>query len=115
MSEVVGWAAAVILLITIGRQVYTQWRSGSTAGVSKWLFVGQTAASAGFVLYSYLVKDWVFVTTNSAMLVTAIVGQINYFCQNRRSAKAEGAARYTPGSLSEEPSTKAPPEVLSIR
>ena len=36
---------ATILLLTIGRQVYTQWRDGTSQGVSKWLFVGQLAAS----------------------------------------------------------------------
>jgi MtN3 and saliva related transmembrane protein len=36
VTELIGWAAAAILVATIGRQVYTQWRAGTTAGVSKW-------------------------------------------------------------------------------
>jgi MtN3 and saliva related transmembrane protein len=46
----IGWLASIILLATIGRQVYTQWRTRSTAGVSKWLFIGQVAASVGFAI-----------------------------------------------------------------
>jgi len=53
-TEVIGWAAAAILLLTIGRQVFTQWRDRTTAGLSRWLFVGQLAASTGFVVYSWL-------------------------------------------------------------
>ena len=26
--ELIGWAGAVVLLLTLGRQVYTQWRDG---------------------------------------------------------------------------------------
>jgi uncharacterized protein with PQ loop repeat len=77
-SELIGWAAAVILLLTIGRQVYTQWRDRTSQGVSHWLFIGQLAASVGFVIYSWIQRDWVFVTTNALMLVTALVGQWIY-------------------------------------
>ena len=89
VTELIGWAAAAILVATIGRQVYTQWRAGTTAGVSKWLFVGQVSASAGFVVYSWLARDWVFVATNAVMLGTAVLGQCIYLrnCRkNRRSA-----------------------------
>jgi uncharacterized protein with PQ loop repeat len=53
MTELIGWMAATVLLATMGRQVYTQWRDGTSQGVSKWLFVGQLAASLGFVMYSW--------------------------------------------------------------
>ena len=39
-TELIGWISAVILLATIARQVYAQWRAGTTAGLSKWLFIG---------------------------------------------------------------------------
>jgi uncharacterized protein with PQ loop repeat len=87
-TELIGWAAAAILVATIGRQVYTQWRAGTTAGVSRWLFVGQVSASTGFVAYSWLLRDWVFVATNAVMLATAVLGQCIYLrnCRkNRRS------------------------------
>jgi len=77
-TEAIGWTAAAILLLTIGRQVYTQWRDGSTQGVSRWLFIGQLAASTGFIVYSWLVGNWVFVVTNVLMLATAAVGQWIY-------------------------------------
>lgn len=77
-KELIGWTAAAILIATIGRQVYAEWRAGTTAGVSRWLFVGQVSASIGFVAYSWLLGDWVFVATNAAVLVTALLGQCIY-------------------------------------
>lgn len=74
--EVIGWAASAILLATLIRQIVTQLRDRSARGVSRWLFVGQIAASTGFVTYSALVGDWVFIVTNACILATAIVGQI---------------------------------------
>jgi uncharacterized protein with PQ loop repeat len=85
-TDLIGWAAAAILLLTLGRQVYTQWRDRTSKGVSKWLFVGQCAASAGFVVYSGLLKNWVFVVTNALILVTAVAGEIIYL-RNRRGAR----------------------------
>lgn len=87
LTEAIGWCAAAILLLTIGRQVYTQWRDRSSAGLSKWLFVGQLAASTGFVIYSWLLGNWVFVVTNVLMLATAAVGQWLYL---RNEHGAEG-------------------------
>jgi len=60
-----------VLVLTIGNQVYNQWKTGSSKGVSKWLFVGQITASTGFTLYSLMVHNWVFVVTNSLLLVSA--------------------------------------------
>ena len=74
MTSLIGWVAAVVLLLTIGRQVHIQWRDRSAKGVSRWLFVGQITASALFVAYSWLLGDAVFVVTNAAMLATAIGG-----------------------------------------
>lgn len=95
-TELIGWAAAAILVATIGRQVFTQWCAGTTAGVSKWLFIGQVSASIGFVAYSWLVRDWVFVATNTVMLATAILGQCVYLRnrrKNRRSDTRQGAKK----------------------
>ncbi len=86
-TELVGWAAAVILLLTIGRQVYTQWRTGTVQGVSKWLFVGQSAASVGFLVYSWLLENWVFLATNAAMLLAAVLGQGIYLRNRRRELR----------------------------
>jgi uncharacterized protein with PQ loop repeat len=84
-TELIGWTATAILLLTLGRQVYTQWRDRTWKGVSRWLFVGQCAASVIFVIYSWLLHNWVFVVTNVLILLTAIVGEFIYL-RNRRSA-----------------------------
>ena len=78
MTDALGWFAATILLLTIGRQVYTQWRDKTCGGVSHWLFIGQIAASTSFVVYSWLLANWVFVVTNGAMLLVAVLGQVIY-------------------------------------
>ena len=44
--EIIGWASSIILLLTLIKQVYKQWKDGETEGVSKWLFIGQLFASA---------------------------------------------------------------------
>ncbi|MGH7231610.1 MAG: hypothetical protein ACREJU_09670, partial [Nitrospiraceae bacterium] len=48
---------------TIVTQIYRQWRQGSSKGVSKWLFIGQMTASSGFLAYSWLIHDLVFLFT----------------------------------------------------
>ena len=85
IADLIGWTSSAVLLATLARQVFTQWRERSTAGVSHWLFIGQLAASTGFLVYSWLVANWVFVVTNAALLVTAVVGQVIY----RRNARRE--------------------------
>jgi uncharacterized protein with PQ loop repeat len=77
----------VILLATLVRQVYTQWRTRATAGLSRWLFIGQVAASVGYIAYSVLLHNWVYVSSNVAILLTAIVGE-SLLLRNRRAASA---------------------------
>lgn len=84
LPDLIGWTSAVILLITIGRQVYTEWRDRSVRGLSRWLFIGQLTASAGFIVYSWMKNDWVFVVTNFLLLVTAGIGQVIYLRNKRR-------------------------------
>jgi MtN3 and saliva related transmembrane protein len=87
-AELLGWTSSAILLATITRQVYTQWKTKSTAGVSRWLFIGQLTASMGFTIYSVLLHNWVFVASNVALLVTAIIGQVIYKRNTRQSSNA---------------------------
>lgn len=87
--EMIGWVSSGILVLTIGKQIYKQWQEESSEGVSKWLFIGQVAASAGFILYSWLVKNWVFVVTNSLMLLSAFVGIGILLGHRRHSSKSE--------------------------
>jgi hypothetical protein len=89
-TDLIGWAGAAILLPTLSRQVYAQWRDRESQGVWRWLFVGQCAASLGFVFYSWLLGSWVFVVTTALILVTAAVGE--FICLgNRRGAGKSGA------------------------
>jgi len=83
LTEAVGWASAIVLLATLIRQVYVQWHTDAVQGVSRWLFRGQIAASLGFVVYSVLVENWVFVVTNSLIAVTALVGQARFWYRSR--------------------------------
>jgi len=76
MVEAIGWLSSAILLATIAQQVYKQWHEGTSKGVSRWLFIGQLAASLGFTIYSILVRNWVFVITNALMVVNGLVGYL---------------------------------------
>jgi uncharacterized protein with PQ loop repeat len=94
-TELVGWASSAILVLTIAKQVAKQWREGSSEGVSRWLFVGQLAASTGFTIYSVLVSNWVFVVTNALMLVNALLG-LFIVLRHRRRHRALAAADTSP-------------------
>ena len=101
MTDWIGWAAAVVLLATLSRQVYHQWHDQSARGVSRWLFIGQLASSVGFIIYSYALKSWVFVVTNILILLVAAVGQSLRY---RRSSTATGNAPNNSAAR-----TRAPP------
>ena len=45
--------SALLLLVTMVRQVWSQWSSGAVGGISRWLFVGQVAASVDTALFAY--------------------------------------------------------------
>ena len=89
MTEVIGWASSLILLATLVKQVYKQWKEGTGEGISKFLFIGQLAASIGFTVYSYLVESWVFMVTNGLLTINNIIGIGLYFYFRRRSARAK--------------------------
>ena len=56
MQEAIGWASSIILLLTIGKQVYKQWKEGSSENVS----AGSRRADGGSVgsSFSWLVRNW---------------------------------------------------------
>ena len=94
-TEIIGWVSSAILVLTIGKQVWKQWQEGSSEGVSKWLFLGQIAASVGFTAYSFLVRNWVFVITNALMLLNGLAGYaitLRHRRRARRGAPAGGAS-----------------------
>lgn len=88
MTEALGWLSSAILVLTITTQVHRQWRSGTSKGVSHWLFIGQFAASTGFCIYSILVKNWVFIATNGLLAIEALVGLSIVRIHRRREAGA---------------------------
>ena len=84
--DIVGWTASAILLVTLGRQIVTQWKDKDAKGVSRWLFLGQMAASVGFIAYSWMLDNWVFIVTNSLILLTAVIGQVGLLLRRRQAA-----------------------------
>jgi uncharacterized protein with PQ loop repeat len=85
MTEAIGWVSSLILLLTIGKQIYKQWQEGSSEGVS-----------LGFTIYSWLVGNWIFVVTNLLMLLNGLIG-FGIVLRHRRHGKPKdtpgGAAR----------------------
>lgn len=74
--DLIGWAASAILMATLVRQIVVQSKDAHARGVSHWLFAGQMAASVGFIVYSVMLGNRVFIVTNSLILLTAVVGQV---------------------------------------
>ncbi len=72
----IGIGSALVLVATLFWQLHAEWAKGTSEGVSRWLFVGQLAASTGFAVYSASIGDGVFVATNVATGVAAVVGLI---------------------------------------
>lgn len=88
--QVLGYASSGILLLTIGNQVHKQWQSGTSKGVSTWLFFGQLLASAGFTAYSILIGNPIFVLTNACLFVAAILGLAIVLHHRRTERTAQG-------------------------
>lgn len=84
LPDMVGWAASAILIATLLRQCYVQWTDQSAKGVSRWLFVGQILASIGFIAYSALVGNLVFIVSNSLILMTAVAGELGLLRRRRQ-------------------------------
>ena len=91
MQDFIGWSASIILLATIVSQIIRQWKEGTSKGVSRWLFIGQMAASAAFTIYSVMVHNVVFVVTNALMLFSAIIGLaiVTYHRRRRPATRQE--------------------------
>lgn len=92
-ADWIGWASSLVLLATLTRQVWGQWQSRATSGVSRWLFVGQLMASTGFAVYSWLLHNWVFLVTNLALLITAVAGEWLYLINTRRLPRVSSSRR----------------------
>ncbi|HEX8195899.1 MAG TPA: SemiSWEET family transporter [Pyrinomonadaceae bacterium] len=92
MEQIIGFTSSFILLLTIGKQVYKQWSEGTSEGVSKFLFLGQITASVGFLIYSIMKNDMVFIVTNALMVVNSLVGIAILFHHRRRERKSQETA-----------------------
>ena len=92
MEQIIGFTSSFILLLTIGKQVYKQWSDGTSEGVSKFLFLGQITASVGFLIYSIMKNDMVFIVTNALMVVNSLVGIAILFHHRRRERKSQETA-----------------------
>lgn len=88
--DAIGWTSSLVLMATLLSQMYAQHRQRSLKGVSAWLFTGQMITSMGFIAYSLLVGNAVFVFTNSATLLIAVAGQFLYWRQARKEAASPG-------------------------
>lgn len=84
--EILGWASSAILILTIAKQIHKQWHEGSSEAVSLWLFLGQFAASAGFLVYSIALRNGVFVVTNAVLMVGALIGAGLVLVHRRRQS-----------------------------
>lgn len=82
--EAIGWASSVVLVFTLGRQVWGQWSNGTSRGVSQWLFIGQFCASTGFLVYSWKLGSEVFVVTNALLMLSAVLGLVILRVHRRR-------------------------------
>ena len=90
MKEAVGWGAAFILVLTISKQVYDQWKEGKSEGVSPWLFIGQLAAATGFAVYSWLVGNMVYIVANALTFIASVAGLV-ILLRNRKRQGQEAA------------------------
>lgn len=84
MIEIIGWTSSAILLATLITQIHKQWRLGTHKGVSKWLFIGQLAASLGFTAYSIGTGNVVFIVTNAFLAASAVLGIYIYYHQGKK-------------------------------
>lgn len=86
-THLIGWASSATLLVTLLIQIRRQWRARRTEGVSAWLFLGQLAANLGFVVYSALLGNWVFLVTNAVLAAIALAGLL-VLVEHRRRERA---------------------------
>jgi MtN3 and saliva related transmembrane protein len=74
IGNILGWTATLVLLVTLLAQIHREVRSGKVDEISPLVFVGQCAASIGFLAYSALVGNLVFIVSNAMILVVALLG-----------------------------------------
>jgi uncharacterized protein with PQ loop repeat len=89
VKDVIGWISSFVLVLTISKQVYDQWRDGKSEGVSIWLFIGEIASASGFAVYSWMIHNPVYMVANGMTLLSSIAGLV-VLRRNRRRTAARG-------------------------
>lgn len=88
----IGWAAALLLFATVSRQVWKQWQEDHCRGVSLWLFLGQLATAAGFLLYGWLLGSQVFLLSNlllvASLAILIVLSRVRSSQMNSRKSSA---------------------------
>ena len=87
--SLIGWLSAAVDRSRHWACNCTTSVASKTAALSRWLFAGQALASIGFLGYSALAHDAVFVTASSLILTAAIIGQLLVFSGRRRDRRRQ--------------------------
>ena len=76
MKEIIGWGSAFILLPTFGLQAYKQWqnRHEHAPASTLWFFIMALVGVAGQVVYSWMLRNWVYFVLNACLVVTNTLG-----------------------------------------
>ncbi|WP_437592125.1 hypothetical protein [Sorangium sp. So ce1000] len=93
MKHVVGWISSLLLLVTFGTQTYKQWKGdeGKSEKYTLIFFVAAIAGTAGNLIYSVLVNNWVFTALNAALVVNNAIGLwIAVHHRKRKKARQAG-------------------------
>jgi uncharacterized protein with PQ loop repeat len=97
ISDVVGWSASVVVVVTTIGQIGKQWKAHSSKGVSPLLFAGNIIASLLFLNYAFMIKNVVYEVTNAAMVIASLVG-LGLLIHQRRLERPTGHATPVPPS-----------------
>lgn len=100
VEQLIGWGSAALLVMTIVTQIVGQWRAGTSAGVSPFLFLGQFTASTGLGVYSYMGEQWVFLSLNVMMALAGIAGLAVWAIHRRRDNPPAARRLASPFSVS---------------
>lgn len=86
--EWIGWSGSLMLMATVGSQVWKQIRQKNCEGVSRFLFIGQLITSALFLAYAWMLDNPVFVFSNAFLILAALVGHVAMLRNRRRQSNS---------------------------
>ncbi len=91
MTDIIGWIGSGLVFMTISYQVWKQWQSKSTKGISPWLYAGQLVANVFLGTYSIIEETWVFFASNILVFLSSAVGLGIYIHHKKKYGSPEGA------------------------